>query len=290
MEYRDWTILKVLFEQKNITKTAELLYISQPALTKRLQQIEKNFGVQIVHRGRRGVHFTPQGEYLVKCADEMLVKLRDIKDNLTNMDDKVVGTIRLGASYLITRTKLPRLLKLFKDKYPEVEFKVTTGWSEQVYQSLLNQDVQIGLLRGGYKWQDGKRILLHEPLLLASKNEIKIEDLPNLPRIDYDSDNKLKQMIDSWWSDHFSVSPHVSMTVDKSDTCKEMILNGLGYAIIPGYVLAEDTRDLFTMELSDKRGKPIVRDTWMFFHEESLKLKLVKAFVDFVDSLDFEKI
>jgi DNA-binding transcriptional LysR family regulator len=290
MEYRDWTILKVLFEQKNITKTAELLYLSQPALTKRIQQIEKNFGVQIVLRGRRGVHFTPQGEYLVKCADEMLGRLLTISDHIANMDDKVVGTLRLGASYLITRTKLPKLLKLFKDQYPEVEFKVTTGWSEQVYQALVNQDVQVSVLRGDYKWQDGKRALLQEPLLLAANKEIKIEDLPKLPRIDYNSDSKLQEMINSWWGDHFSVPPQVSMTVDKSDTCLEMVLNGLGYAIIPGYVLKEDNRDIFTMELTDKNGKPIVRDTWMFYHEESMHLKLVEAFVEFVGRIDFEKL
>lgn len=289
MEYRDWKILKILFEQKNVTRTAELLYISQPALTKRLQQIEKNFGVQIIVRGKRGIHFTPQGEYLVKCANEMLKKLQEINDTIINMDDKVMGTLRIGASYLITRTKLPRLLKLFKDKYPDVEYSVTTGWSEQVYQSLINEDVQVGFLRGDYMWQEGKRVLFHEPLMLVYHKEIKIEDLPKLSRIDYSSDKKLKEMINYWWSDHFSVLPKVSMTVEKSDTCKEMIINGLGYAIIPGEVI-DGSEDLFKMELSNKKGEPIVRDTWMFYHDESLNLKLVKAFVDFVNELDFEKI
>lgn len=60
MEYRDWHILQTLFREQNITKTAEALYISQPALTKRLRQIEKDFGVQIVQRGSRGVQFTPK--------------------------------------------------------------------------------------------------------------------------------------------------------------------------------------------------------------------------------------
>lgn len=289
MESRDWQILKVLFEKKNITKTAEFLYISQPALTKRIQQMEKSFGVQIVLRGRRGIHFTPQGEYLVKCADEMLKKLQEVNDNLANMDDKVVGTLRIGATYLITRARIPRLLKLFKEKYPNVEFKVTTGWSEEVYQSLVTQDVQVAMLRGDYNWQDGKSLLLQEPLLLVSDKKIRIEDLPKLPRIDYKSDYKLREMIDTWWSDHFSVPPLISMSVDKSDTCKEMIVNGLGYAIVPGYVL-KDSNDLFKMELSDKQGNPMIRDTWMFYHEESLNLKLVKAFVDFVNNLDFENI
>ncbi|RBN36768.1 LysR family transcriptional regulator, partial [Priestia megaterium] len=55
MDDRDWLILQVLYREKNITKAAKELFISQPALTHRLQQMEKEFHVQIVNRGRRGV-------------------------------------------------------------------------------------------------------------------------------------------------------------------------------------------------------------------------------------------
>jgi DNA-binding transcriptional LysR family regulator len=115
---RDWKIIKVLFQEKNITKTAESLFISQPTLTKRLQQIETEWGVQIVERGRRGVQFTPQGEYLSRCAEEMLAKIREMKDTISNMDDEVSGTLRLGVSNYFTRYKLAGILRLFKNHYP----------------------------------------------------------------------------------------------------------------------------------------------------------------------------
>src|SRR5689334_20161717 len=82
--------------EKNITKAAQHLYISQPALTNRLQQLEKDFGVKIVNRGRRGVQFTPQGEYLAKSAHEMLLAMQKIRENVLNMEDNVAGTLRLG--------------------------------------------------------------------------------------------------------------------------------------------------------------------------------------------------
>ena len=87
MDEQDWIILKVLFEKKNITKTAESLYISQPSLTKKIQQIEKEYHVEMVIRGTKGVHFTPQGEYIAQCADEMLNRLQQIKDTLLNMGE-----------------------------------------------------------------------------------------------------------------------------------------------------------------------------------------------------------
>ena len=64
MEDRDWLIIKVLNEQKNITKTAQALFISQPYLTTRIRHIEDEFGVKMIYRGSRGVHFTPEGDYL----------------------------------------------------------------------------------------------------------------------------------------------------------------------------------------------------------------------------------
>ncbi len=124
MDERDWMVLQILYSEKNITNAAKSLYISQPALTTRLKQMEKEFGVQIVNRGRRGVQFTPQGEYLAKCASEMLLNIQKIKENVLNMEQKMAGTLRLGVSNFFTDYKLPGLLKSFKDKYPHIEFKV----------------------------------------------------------------------------------------------------------------------------------------------------------------------
>lgn len=289
MDTRDWEILKILYEQKNITKTANLLYISQPALTKRLQQIESEFNTQIVIRGRRGIHFTPQGEFLVKCADEMLGRLRNIHDTISNIEGKVVGTLRIGASNLIARVKIPQILKKFKTAFPEVEFEVSTGWSSEIFQLLSNREIHIAIVRGDYPWQEGKQLLLKEPLTIASRAPFKLEDLPKLPRINYGSDSKLKDLIDHWWSDNFSTPPKIAMTVDRTDTCKQMVINGLGYAILPGLLVSKEV-DIHKMNLQSKDGEFITRDTWMLYHEESLEFSLVEEFVEFLQELDFENV
>ncbi|MFY0544407.1 LysR family transcriptional regulator [Brevibacillus sp. H7] len=287
MENRDWFILQELYQHKNITKAAQSLYISQPALTKRIRQIEKEFGVQIVHRGRRGVHFTPQGEYLVKCADEMLLRLRKIKEHVWNMDRNVTGSLRLGVSNYFARYKLPGILKRFKDEYPDVEFKVFTGWSADVYKMVYNQDVHVGFVRGNYQWRDQKQLLFEETICIASKNKIAIEDLPLLPRIEYETDHLLKALIDNWWAENYSQPPSIGMEVDKADTCREMVLSGLGYAILPSFILS-GRDDLFTIHLTDQEGNPLLRKSWMFYHQESLELKIVNAFVRFLENLDLQ--
>ncbi|MBL4938218.1 LysR family transcriptional regulator [Clostridium sp. YIM B02515] len=285
MDNRDWLILKLLYEKKNISKTALSLYISQPALTNRLQQLEKEFGVQIVLRERRGVSFTPEGEYLVKYAEEMLLRLDRVKENISNMKDGVSGTLRLGASKFMMKHKLPRILKLFKENYPNVEFKIVTGWSRDVFNLIYNQDVHIGFVRGDYNWPDSRHLLFEENICVVSKSMIDMKALPKLPRIEYKTDYLFKSILDNWWSENYSAPPLVSIEVDQVDTCREMVINDLGYAIMHDIVVKE-TDDLHRINITDKDGEPILRRTWMFYHEDLLKLNLVKAFVDFIKSCD----
>jgi DNA-binding transcriptional LysR family regulator len=289
LDERDWIVLQTLYQEKNITNTAKILYISQPALTNRLKAMEKHFGVRIVIRGRRGVQFTSQGEYLAKSAHEMLWRTQKIKETVLNMEDKISGILRLGVSNFFTDYKLPGLLKLFKNQYPDVEFKVITGLSSHITHLMYNQDVHIGFVRGDYSWQDQKKLLFEESICIASKEEIDIRNLPALSRIDYHTDPLLKTLVDNWWTENYSQPPLVSINVDKADTCKKMVENGLGYAILPS-LLINDLDNIHKFEIRTKSGEKIIRKTWMFYHEESLELNIVKAFVEFVEGMDLHKI
>lgn len=74
--------------------------------------------------------------------------------------------------------------------------------------------------------------------------------------------------------------------MDKGDTCKEMVRNGLGYGILPSVLLEKD-QNLYQINLKDEQGDTLIRDTWMLYHEKTLELKLVNEFVQFVKSVDF---
>jgi DNA-binding transcriptional LysR family regulator len=286
MEDRDWLILQALYEQKNITKTAQALFISQPALTARLRNIEEEFGIKIVYRTSKGVHFTPQGEYLAKSSTDMLFNLRRIKEHVTDMNSSVAGTLRLGASSYFTMYMLPRLLKCFKQEHPHVEFKVTTSWSRDVFNLVHNQDIHVGFVSSDYGWQNQRHLLFEEPVCIASASPLELRDLPKLPRINYQTDSLIKAMIDKWWRENFSEPPSISMEVDKLSTCKEMVVSGLGYAIMPSLIVS-NIEHLHKVIITDKEGNPILRRTWMLYHEELLEMNIVSAFVQFVKNMDF---
>lgn len=286
MEERDWLILTTLYENKNITKTARDLFISQPALTNRLQHIEDEFKVKIVNRGSRGVNFTTEGEYLVTYANEMLLHLLKLKEDINNLEKNVKGTLRIASSRFTSKYILPRMLSQFKELYPEVDFYVTSCLSSNALELLYNRDVHVSFTRGEHDWLGCKNLIFEENICIASKNKIEFENLPYLPRILFQIDGKTKAILNNWWMDNFSSPPQIVAEVDSLDTCKEMVLCGLGYAIMTSNIIS-DHKDLYCMDIKDKNGNVITRNNWLLYHEESLELNIVKAFVNFAKEYDY---
>lgn len=280
MDEKDWLILQTLAEEKNITKAAERLYISQPALTYRLQQIEKEFSATLVIRSKKGIDFTPQGEYLVRYAKDMLLQIQKIKETIKNMEEKVQGKLRLGIASHFARYRLPTLLKNFLMEYPGVEIHLKTGWSSDIVQLVHTDEVHVGIIRGNYQWPEQKHLLFQEPLYIAAKQSFKLDDLPHLPQINYSTDIYFKQIIDAWWKSRFTVPPQVTMEVDRIETCKELVLHGLGYSIFPGICLNPND-ELYTMALT-MDDQLTQQNTWIIYRNNTVSLYVVDAFVNFV--------
>lgn len=75
--------------------------------------------------------------------------------------------------------------------------------------------------------------------------------------------------------------------MDSTDTCKEMVRNGLGYGLLPSVLLKED-EDITRFTIKDENDEPIIRKTWMIYHNETIKLKTAKEFVRFIENYTFD--
>jgi DNA-binding transcriptional LysR family regulator len=283
MDEKDWIALRILSEEKNISRASERLYISQPALTYRLKNLEEEFGTRLFFKIKGGIEFTSEGLHLAEYAEEMIKNLQKTKDYMLNMQNEVRGTLRLGVSSNFAQYKLPKLLKGFSTEHPHVQFSVNTGWSTEIMSLLDSSSVQLGILRGNYDWYGTKTLLHKERLCLISKKEINMDRLPQLPFIQYKTDSSLKNLINGWWNDRFSEPPFVTMETDRQETCKEMVKNDLGIAILPEICL-QPSDNLYTYGLSYKNGEPVLRNTWLMYNQDSLQLSTVKHFIDFLNN------
>ena len=282
MDEKDWNILRILFKEKHISRAAERLYLSQPALTYRLKNLEKDFDTKLFFKTKGGIEFTTEGLHLVEYAEEMIHQLQKTKDYMLNIQNEVRGTLRLGVSSNFAQYKLPKLLKQFSTSFPHVQFNINTGWSTNILNLLDSSAVQIGILRGNYEWYGEKTLLHKETLCLISKKEINLDQLPELPLINYKTDNSLKTTINEWWQDKYSDPPSIMMETDRLETCKEMVKNHLGIAIVPKICL-QQSDNLRTYELFYNDGSPVYRYTWLMYHRDLLQLSIVKKFIEFLN-------
>src|SRR5699024_6852638 len=198
-----------LYKTQNITKAAERLYLSQPALTSRIRKLEDYYDMSIILRKQRGITFTPEGEILTQHARKMLREQINIEEELNNLKNQVSGTIRIGASNFIALNKMPKLLSLFKQQYPDLEIQVVTGWSSEMYRKILNRDVHISFIKGDYSWKDQKELLYEEDVCIASPWDFEWDELPNMARIEYATDEKMRHTIDNWWYENYKQHPNV---------------------------------------------------------------------------------
>lgn len=281
MDSRDWQILKILAEEKNITKAAARLYISQPALTYRLKNLEEEFGTPIVFRVPSGVIFTPQGEHLLTYANEMLLKYSATKEQINNMDSKVQGTLRLGASAVFAHYALPALLKGFIKRHPDVEISLKTGLSYQIIRMLEKQEITVAIVRGEHGWEGEGFILKEEPVCLVSREELAFDELLGKPHIRFSTDTSLQKMIDDWWRKNFKAAPHTTMEVNTMDIARQMVLHGLGWTILPTIGLP-DIEALHTKPLLWPDGSPLLRKTWVLCSDEALALSTVHALLGYL--------
>ncbi|MFB5191285.1 LysR family transcriptional regulator [Alicyclobacillus fastidiosus] len=289
MDEKDYLILQCLSEEQNLTRVAERLYITQPALTYRLRRMEREFDAPVIARQGKGIGLTPEGEYLVRYARKMTADLKNVKDEIANMQGGVHGHIRIGVSSYFGLHNLPSILQRFSAQYPKAHFNVTTGWSEEIYELLINDDIHVGVVRGDFPWFDQKHLLNEERICVISRSPIHLGELPRLPRISYKppilsnrlvsyAHSSLAQAIDRWWYERFHEPPTITMQVDSFETCKEMVKHVCGYAIIPSDFI-HDGDGLYKEDLVHKNGEPILRATWMYYRESTLKYALLDKFI-----------
>ncbi|KEZ52782.1 MULTISPECIES: LysR family transcriptional regulator [Metabacillus] len=285
MQLTELKMLVVLSEEMNMRKASERLFVSQPALSQRLQSIEKSWGFQIFIRSQKGLTLTPAGEKIVAFAKEVTKKEEKLREEISELEGEVHGTLKIAVASIIGQHWLPNILKKYVSKYPHAKISLVTGWSSEILKSMYEDHVHLGIIRGNPEWKGVKKHLLTDTLYLVDSEIHKVEDLIDTERpfIQFKSDSSYYQEIQDWWHKHFQSSPKRTIVVDQIETCKQMAYNGIGYAILPSVTLVDDNRDIHKIPLLNEHGDPIVRDTWLLGFESSFKLKQVQAFLDILN-------
>ncbi len=280
----EFQLLSVLATEMNMRKAAERLFVSQPALSQRLQTIEKEWGTKLFIRSQKGLTLTPAGELVIEFANEVLGKEEKVKEAIHGLDTEVYGTLKIAVASIVGQNWLPKVLKKYMNRYPHAKIALITGWSSEISKALYEDQAHIGIIRGTPEWKGVKMHLFEDSLYLVDKVITSPEQVlkSDRPFIQFKSDSNYFQEIQDWWYRNFQTSPKRTLVVDQIETCKQMALNGIGFAILPAITLNQMDKDIFKIPLLDEAGMPLKRDTWLMGYESSFKLKQVQAFVEII--------
>ncbi|EIT84966.1 LysR family transcriptional regulator [Fictibacillus macauensis ZFHKF-1] len=285
MHLSEFKILHVLAQELNMRKASERLYVSQPALSQRLQTIENSWGTKIFLRSQKGLAVTAAGEKIIAHVNAVIQDEERLREELESLSREIFGTLRLAVASIIGQYWLPQSLKKYVSLYPQVNVSLITGWSSEIIRHLYEDQIHIGIVRGNPEWRGEKIHLFSDSLYLVDTDISSIEELQSTdkPFIQFKSHSTYYQDIQEWWQDHFNVPPKKTIIVDQIETCKQMALHGIGYAILPSISL--QSSDAFhKVPLFNRDGERMKRDTWMISQASSLELKQVEAFVKLVNN------
>ena len=170
---------RIFFEvakQGNISKAAESLYISQPAISKTIVRLEDNLNVKLFKRNSRGVSLTEEGEVLFRHVQEAIHHIEEAENALQKMKDYHIGHLDIGASTTLCRYILLPYLKKFMEEFPNIQINLKNQDTAKNIQVLEAQDIDIALVAIPKHLSPNQKVILEqevEDIFVASPKYIE---------------------------------------------------------------------------------------------------------------------
>ncbi len=174
----------------NFTKAAEELYITQPAVTKHIREIENHFKVKLFERNGTKIKLTPAGKTLLEFTGQLFTMYGNLEFEMNSFTQRHKGKLRIGASTTIAQYVLPQVLAAFHKKFPEIKVSLGINNTEHIEEELQNKIIDLGIIEGRSKSSLFKytEFIKDELVLvaginhsLAKKGTIKPEELLKMP-------------------------------------------------------------------------------------------------------------
>jgi DNA-binding transcriptional LysR family regulator len=172
-------VFRAVAQEMSFRKAAEVLHLSQPAVSQHIRALEEEAGVRLFDRARGEGHgsqisLTAAGRILLGYASTAAATMVEAQRALAALNDEAVGELRLGASTTVAQYLLPRILGAFLRQYPQVKLSLMSGNTEQIVQAVAEEKVDVGIIEGPAMRRDVKteRMVRDEMVLIVSPNHL----------------------------------------------------------------------------------------------------------------------
>lgn len=263
-------VFRTVAEKLSFTQAARELFVSQPAVTKHINELEKQIEQPLFIRRGNSISLTRAGKVLLNYAGQIEDLYQELNEDLRSLQEQVSGQLRIGASTTIAQYILPPILATLKEKHPQISFSLINGNSKRIRQLLINDKADIGLTEGNTTSPE-----LHEEsfikdeivLVTTSKNssfqlsQIDKETLTQIPLIIRESGSGTLDVIEQAFK-RASIKRNdlqIEMRLGSTESIKKYLLHSNAFALLSIHTITEElaTNQLRIIEI---KSLPIYRE------------------------------
>lgn len=268
-------------EEGHLTRAAERLFISQPAVSAHIKALEELLGLKLFNRTNKGVQLNEAGQVLQKEARKVLSAVDGLRNKAYELRGEYAGSVHIGLNTAASFLRITPLVTRLKRKHPKVEFELSKASSGNIISKLKNNQLDIGFV---FDQWDSKQLSFVE---LASTHlhvaapkswQDKIdgadwETLVKLPWILSPRGNPIRRLMDRTFS-QIGVKPEEVMTVDETALIAELVAAGDGIAMLK----YEDIQSYVDAgEICQWDGEPVEITLFLAFQKDRKDDSLIKT-------------
>ena len=276
-------------EQGSFSRAADQLFLTQPAVSKRIIKLEQQLKARLFDRIGRNVYLTVAGQHLLPKAKAILEAMADTVDELTNLSGRVGGQLRIATSHHISLHRLPKPLSKFIALYPQVELDIQFAESEVIYEGLLQGRWQLGIITLNPEpdtqiqqqaiWQDKMQFVAAPEHPLTQQYSIELSQLSSFPALLSKTNTFTRSIVEQDFAAQ-NLALNVAMSTNNLDTIRMMVSIGMGWSILPHTLINSQIKVIDTL------SKPIVRQLGCAWHQQRSLSNAATAFIELLQSAD----
>lgn len=284
-------------EVGSISGAAEILHLTQPAVSKQIQQVEARFGVRLFERTGRNVELTPGGRVLVNYARQVQHLLEQAEQELAELNGTLQGRLTVGASTVPGQYVMPRIIRAFRESYPEVQVRMWVGDTQEVAEKLLAGGVELALVGAPLHharvegWQfAADRLVLIVPAdhPLAAKTSITLQDVLPYHVVWRERGSGTRQVIEEKLREAGVDPGQLRITLELGTT--EAVVNaveaGLGISFVSAWAVQKHLR-LGTLASPEVEGLALARGLYIYYLVAWRQRRVLQAFLQTLRQFDF---
>ena len=242
MELRHFKMIKAVAEVKNLTKAAENLYLSQSALSHQLKEIETFFDTQIFIRHSKQMLLTEAGKTILAAGENILKELELVKQRIKILNNEESGEIRVTTECYTSYHWLSKFMKDFKSDYPEVVVRIKTDATFKTVTSLLNNEIDIGILEENTNsklqyyplFNDEFYALVSEDHHWAGRKTVRQENFAEESYIMYNIPCEESTIYSMLFKER---RPKELYKIGLTEAIVEMVKAGIGVTVLPNWII-----------------------------------------------------